>query len=280
MNRYRVIKIISKSAFYLVLIVTFGIIIFPFVWMVDTSLMPASDLFLWPPRIVPSQIIWQNYIEIFKARPVAIWMMNTFIVAGGATLLSIIVSVFGAYGLSRYSFKGKRTIQMIILVARMVPGVLLVVPIFVIFRNLHLTNRPEGLIIAFSTFAMPFCVWMLKGFFDSIPVEIENAARIDGCSTIGILFRITIPLSLPGIIAVGLFSFLLAWSEYLFARILISTEENYVVSIGLSSFYGQYSIPWDQVMAAATIISIPAVVIFMILQNYLLQGLTAGALKE
>ena len=262
------------------MIVVCAVIAFPFYWMINISLIPSSQIYRWPPIMATFKIVWQNYIQIFRVKPLAMWLINTVIIASLTTLLSILVSVFGAYSLSRFNFKGKKIIQIFILTVQMVPGVLLVVPIFIIFKQLHLINQPAGLIIAFSTFSMPICVWMLKGFFDSIPIELENAAYIDGCSTIGILFHITLPLSLPGIVAVGMFSFLSAWNEYLIARILIFSEKNYTVSLGLASFYGQFTIPWDQVLAAATIITLPALFIFMFMQKYLLQGLTAGAIKE
>jgi len=280
LNRYRLNKIFSQTIFYVLMIVVCAVIAFPFYWMINISLIPSSQIYRWPPIMATFKIVWQNYIQIFRVKPLAMWLINTVIIASLTTLLSILVSVFGAYSLSRFNFKGKKIIQIFILTVQMVPGVLLVVPIFIIFKQLHLINQPAGLIIAFSTFSMPICVWMLKGFFDSIPIELENAAYIDGCSTIGILFHITLPLSLPGIVAVGMFSFLSAWNEYLIARILIFSEKNYTVSLGLASFYGQFTIPWDQVLAAATIITLPALFIFMFMQKYLLQGLTAGAIKE
>lgn len=274
------IKKLSRIGFYIIVSIACIMIFFPFYWMVHTSLLQSSDLFRWPPIMISSHPQWQSYIQIFKVRPLSNWLLNTLIVGFLTTIVSIFVSILGAYSLSRYNFRGKRIIQIFILTVQMVPPVLLVVPIFIIFRYLHLIDNPLGLVIAFSTFSIPICIWMLKGFFDTIPIEIENAARIDGCSTVGIIFRITLPLSLPGIMAVGLFAFMLVWSEYLIARVLIMSETNYVVSLGLASFYGQYSVPWDQIMAAATIIALPAVFIFMFMQKYLLQGLTAGALKE
>ena len=184
-----------------------------------------------------------------------------------------------AYALSRFRFRGRDASQVALLATQMFPAILLALPMFIFFSHLGLLNNLFGLSLAYLAFLIPVAAVLLKAFFDAIPVELEEASLIDGASRIGTLFRITLPLSLPGLASTFLFCFIISWDEFLFARMFIRQPDNWTVSLGLASFSGEFVTPWDQVMAAATIITLPVAVIFLSLQRYLVRGLTAGGIK-
>jgi multiple sugar transport system permease protein len=253
--------------------------VFPIYWAAVTSFQYREKLYVYPPPFLPGRLSLGNYLDVFRESGLALWLWNSLLVSAVATVASVLLAALGAYSLSRFRYWGRGSIGYLILVTQMLPPTLLVIPIFLIFRDLRLIDTLAGLVVAYTTFALPLCVWMLKGFFDTIPRELEEAAQVDGCSRMGAFFRVVVPLSTPGIAATSFYAFIVAWDEYLLSRTLISSESRWVSSVGLSSFIGAYTTFWDQMMAASLVVALPPLVIFFFLQRYLVSGLTAGALK-
>ncbi|MGH2618240.1 MAG: carbohydrate ABC transporter permease [Thermomicrobiales bacterium] len=252
--------------------------VFPFYWMVKSSLS-AQSAFQWPPEMIPTSITLDPYVAVVAERPVARWFLNSTFVALVTTVCAVLIALNAALGLSRYRTRLTGAFGAIILITQMLPATLLVIPMFIIFRNLQLIDTLGGLVIANLAFALPLAIWVLKGFFDGIPREIEEASMIDGSSEVGAFYRITIPLALPGIIAVSIYAFMVAWGEFFFARTLINSENHWVFTVGLSSFRGEYTLQWSELLAAATIFTIPPLIFFAGLQRHFISGLTGGAVK-
>lgn len=280
-----ILKICKRIVFYSLVIIACAISLFPIFWMITTSLQNQKWSFQYPPSFIPKNIQWNVYPRALLSSkigpPVSIGhsMLNTFILASLTSILSLVVGCLAGYSLSRFRFRGKNIVSFLSLLTQMFPVVLLAIPIFVIFKRLGLVNSLYSLIIAYIGFLVPVSIFLVKGFFDSIPIEIEEAALIDGSSRLGSLFRIVLPLSAPGLMATFLFCFIIVWNEYVLAFTLIKNPGNWNASIGLMAFRGQYTSPWDMIMASAFLISLPVSMMFLFLQKYLTQGLAAGAVK-
>lgn len=254
------------------------LVIFPYYWMIVSSLAPKS-MFEWPPKIWPSAISLDAYRKILIERPLAQWLGNTALVAAATSAFCTIVAVNAGYALSRFRTRLTKVFGLFVLVSQMLPATLIVVPLYVIYRQLGLYNSLIGLSIADTVFVLPLATWLMKGFFDSIPAELEEQAQVDGCTRMSAFYRVTLPLALPGLIVVMVFSFMAGWDEFFLARTLISTQSNWVLSVGLTSFQTQYAIAWDELMAASVLFALPAAIFFLFVQRYLVDGLTGGAVK-
>jgi ABC-type glycerol-3-phosphate transport system permease component len=253
---------------------------FPLYWMLVTSVQDTGQLFRFPPRLIPTDdLTLEPYFEAFRNSDLGLWLVNSLKVAFGTALIAIVIGSLAAYALSRFSFRGKGLTALALLGTQMFPGVLIVLPMYLLFAELGLLDSLTGLTIAYLAFLVPVATTLLKGFFDAIPVELEHASMIDGASRLRSLWDIVLPLSLPGLIASFFFVFIIAWDEYLFARALLTSEETWTVSLGLASYFGEYTTPWDQVMSSALLITLPVALLFLVLQRYLLRGLTAGAIR-
>ncbi|MGW4374732.1 carbohydrate ABC transporter permease [Streptomyces albidoflavus] len=258
-------------------------VLVPIYVMISSSLKPLQDVsgeFRW----IPSGLTIRPYIDIWETVPLAKYFVNSLIVAGAATVFSVIVAVFAAYGVSRYRFRGKRVFTVTVLSTQMFPGILFLLPLFLIYVNIGnatgiaLFGSRGGLILTYLTFSLPFSIWMLIGYFESVPRELDEAATVDGCGPLGALFRVVVPAATPGIVAVGVYSFMTAWGEVLFASVM-TNDATRTLSIGLQSYAIQNDVYWNQVMAASLVVSIPVVAGFLLLQRYLVAGLTAGSVK-
>ena len=276
MRRHR--RLAATAAVLLFTMVCAGLVIFPYYWMIVSSVAPAS-LYEWPPHIWPRGAALDAYRRIFTERPVLVWLQNTSIVAASTAALCCIVSINAGYALSRFRGRLPTTFGIFVLVTQMLPATLIVVPLYVIFRQLGIYNTLAGLVIANTAFTLPLATWLMRGFFDRIPVDLEQQAEIDGCTRLGAFYRITLPLSIPGIVVVTVFAFISSWDEFFLARTLISSQNNWVLSVGLTSFEGQYSIAWDEMMATSVVFALPVAVFFLFVQRYLVDGMTSGALK-
>lgn len=272
-------RILWQLAFYAALLSLLAAVVFPFYWMVKTSMDTGSGLFSYPPHFLPDSYALDGYAAVLKTTPVGLWLWNSFIVAAGSTLLALAVGVSGAYGLSRFRYRGKDTLALVILTTQMMPPLVLIIPIYTIFIGLGLTDTLFGLVLGNFAFSLPVVMWMMKSIFDTIPIEIEEAARVDGASWPYILVRVTLPIALPGLVATGIFTFLNGWDEFMFARTIVSSAEKWVGTVGLASFIGVYVTAWDQILAAATIFTVPPVILFLLVQKYFIAGLGAGAVK-
>jgi multiple sugar transport system permease protein len=278
-NARSVTRVLWRGAFWVSLACLLVAIVFPFYWMVKTSMDTGSGIFSYPPKFLPSSYALEGYRAVVKTTPVWLWLWNSFVVATGSTVLALIAGVSGAYGLSRFRYRGKGTLALVILTTQMMPPLVLIIPIYTIFIGLKLTDTLFGLMLGNFAFSLPVVIWMMKSIFDSIPVEIEEAARVDGASWPYILWRVTLPIALPGLVATGIFTFLNGWDEFMFARTIVSSADKWVGTVGLASFIGVYVTAWDQILAAATIFTIPPVVLFLLVQKYFIAGLGAGAVK-
>ena len=204
---------------------------------------------------------------------------NSLKVCVPTTLIAMVFATTGGYALSRFEFRGRTTAGMLILITQMLPGTLLIIPIYLMFKSMNLLDNFAGLIVSYATFGLPFSIWMLKGYFDSIPKELEEAAAVDGCTRVGTLLRIVLPLSLPGLTVTAMFAFVLGWNDLVWAITLVTNPDMRTNAVGLASFVGEYGTPWAQIMGASAISSLPILLLFLFLQRYLLYGLTAGAVK-
>jgi multiple sugar transport system permease protein len=273
---YRVLRVVGLVFFTL-------LVLFPLYTIVTTSIKPLQDVqstFRW----IPSQITFAPYGDIWQTVPLARYFLNSIIISGFATLISVAIAVLAGYALSRYRFAGRRVFSLVVLSTQMFPGILFMLPLFIIFINIQqaigiqLYGSYLGLIITYLTFSLPVATWMLAGYFDSLPKGLEEAAGIDGASAIGTLVRIIIPISMPGIVAVSIYCFMTAWNELLFASIL-TTSSTRTLAVGLQGYATQSNVYWNQLMAASIVVSIPVVIGFLALQRYMVQGLSAGAVK-
>jgi ABC-type glycerol-3-phosphate transport system permease component len=277
--RPRLNRLSRRTVFYISVTVTILANLFPFYWMIVTSLKSWAGIFTYPPTFLPLPLDTAAYREVFEGTRIGRWLLNSLTIGVPTTILCLICSVSGAYALSRFRFRGRGLTGMLILVTQMLPGTLLVIPIYLMFKGLGLLDTHVALIMAYATFALPFSVWMLKGYFDTIPIELEEAATVDGCTRLQVLRHIVLPLSLPGLTVTAMFAFVLAWNDLVLAITLNSNPELRTVAVGLASFVGEYGTPWGQIMAASAVSSLPILLLFLFLQRYLLYGLTAGAVK-
>ncbi len=273
---YGVLRVIGLLFFAL-------ITLFPLYTIVISSIKPLQDVqstFRW----IPSRVTFEPYIQIWSTVPLARYFLNSVIVCVSATVISVMIAILGAYAISRFRFRGRNPFRLVVLSTQMFPGILFLLPLFIIFVNIDQTFGVQlygsriGLIITYLTFALPLSIWMLVGYFNSIPRELEEAAMVDGTTAVGALFRVLVPISMPGIVAVAIFSFMTAWGEVLFASAL-TTEATRTLAIGLRNYASQSNVYWNQLMAASIVVSIPVVAGFLALQKYLVQGLTAGGVK-
>jgi multiple sugar transport system permease protein len=264
---------------YAVAIATCVLAFFPVYWMIVTAMLSPNKIFVHPPTLFPPQFSFDSFAQILQSKPILTWFANTIFVSSTTTVIALFASTFGAYSLSRFRYRGRVMLIALILITQMLPVPLFVIPLYVIFRDLQLIDTFAGLVAAYTTFTLPLCIWTLKGFFDGVPVEIEEAAMIDGCSRIGALFRVVLPLSLPGLAATTVFALINCWNEFILPLTLINTQSKWVMSVGLASFIGEYLIPWNQIAAAAIVMVLPIVVAFAFLQQYLISGLASGGVK-
>ncbi len=258
-------------------------VLLPVYVMISSSLKPLEDVsgkFEW----LPSGLTVRPYFDIWETVPLADYFVNSLIVAGAATLCSVTIAVFAAYAVSRYSFRGKRVFTVTVLSTQMFPGILFLLPLFLIYVNIGnatgiaLFGSRGGLILTYLTFSLPFSIWMLIGYFDSVPRDLDEAAKVDGCGPLGALFRVIVPAAIPGIVAVAVYAFMTAWGEVLFASVM-TNETTRTLAVGLQGYATQNDVYWNQVMAASLVVSLPVVAGFLLLQRYLVTGLTAGAVK-
>jgi multiple sugar transport system permease protein len=254
--------------------------LFPFLWMLDTSLKPPGEVRSLNPTFWIVNPTLENFNHVLTDGNFLVYFRNSVIVAGGATLLSLTVSIFCGYALSRFPREPiARAVGGALVLSQMIPGVLLLAPIYILMRQFGLLSTYRALIIVYCTFSIPLCCFMLKGFFDAIPRELEDAAEMDGCSRFGFITRILLPLAAPGILATALFSFVTAWNEFLFGYVLINDEARRTLTPGIMVFKGPHLTDWGALMAASVLAVVPVAIFFVYLQRFLMEGLTTGAVK-
>lgn len=270
---------VTRVAVFVALIVIVIVMNFPIYWMTVSSFKGQGELFLREPTFLPQEALLQNYPNVFRRIPFAAYLRNSIIVSLVTTLAAVSIGIVSGYSYARFQFRGKQPALFVILLTQMFPALLLVIPMYLILNSFGLINTHLGLIVAYSTFTLPFCVWMMRGFFQTIPVELEECAILDGCNRLQVLSRITLPLAAPGAAATACFAFVVAWNEFLFALNLTTSEAARTLPVGLSLLVGRYFNDWGVLMAAAVMTTLPTLLIFLFLQKYLITGLTAGAVK-
>ncbi len=284
---------ISHVWLHLFLIFFTFIAVYPVLWVITVAFsgqqslafadVPADPGFFDRLRAVfpwPEQISLQNFKDVLTEQPFLRWMLNSAIVAAATTVVGVFLACTAAYAFSRFQFPGRKAGMMSFLISQMFPGTLLLVPLYIIIVSwLGLGNSYLGLILVYSVTAIPFCVWMMKGYFDTIPLEIEESAIMDGASRQMIFFKIILPLAKPAVAVTALFSFMTAWNEFILAATFLEEEVKYTAPVGLKFFVGGFASQWGYFAAGSIIISLPVVLLFLYLQKYLVSGLTAGGVK-
>ncbi|WP_368901292.1 carbohydrate ABC transporter permease [Oceanobacillus oncorhynchi] len=273
-------KRLLNTVTYVLLLIASIYSLFPILWAFLTAIKPGDEVRSANPTFFTSNPTFENFRSVLFETQFPKYFLNSVIVSAGSVFLSIIIGVLGAYTLSRLSkAPGTKIFGMSMLLAQMIPVVLLMIPLYRTMMNLGLLDSYLGLIISYTVFAVPIITWMLKGFFDTIPVEIEEAAMIDGCSRIYIIIRIMLPLSVPAIISAGIYALVHAWSEFVLTFTFVSEDSMRTLSTGVFNFMGLWIVDWGRLMAAAILIIIPIAIVFIFIQKYLVSGLTAGSTK-
>jgi multiple sugar transport system permease protein len=257
------------------------VVLFPIYWMLVTSILPTRVTISRDPPLLPplDQITFQAYFDVWKRKPLLTWMWNSAAVTFGSVALSLVAATLAGYSLSRFRTLGQQAMGLTLLASKMLPGSLIVIPFFIMFTSFRLIDNPLALMLANASVGVPFATWLMKGYFDSIPRELEEAALVDGCTPLSALWRVILPLARPGIAAAAIYLAIVAWSDLVFARTLVSEPSNWLLTVGLQSFIGEYRVEWANLMAAGALSLLPIVVLFLLLEPFLVSGLTAGGTK-
>jgi len=280
-------KSYRKLFLFLLTIPVLLFIFLPILWLFSASLSTQVELFTVPPHWIPQHPTFQNYLDIFfpslaasaVPRTFTVSLYNSFKIASWVTVICIVIGSLAAYALVRIPFKFNNTIKVGILAIRMIPEVSLILPLFIIASRLEMINKPIVLILAYMSFALPYAIWMMAAFFQTVPIELEEAARLDGCTRLGILFRIVMPISGPGLVSTAMFVFLVAWDEFFYALIFTSTLASKTVPVAIAEFVGRYAVNITGMMAGGILAALPPVILALIFQRYIVSGMTAGAVK-
>jgi len=251
----------------------------PFYWMIATSVKHDKEIYGYEATLIPQRPTMANYATVFRETPYLLYLRNSLAVAVGSTVLSMIIALLGAYAIARLNFPGRAFLARSLVFTYLVPTSLLFIPMFALMSALRLTDSLHGLIIAYLGFDVPFCTWLLMGYFKSVPVELEEAARVDGCNRVGALVRIVLPMSLPALVVVTFFSFTHAWNEFLYAYVFTSTTSARTVTTGLVNFMSQDVFFWGPLMASTVMSALPPVLMFLVFQRWVVKGLTLGGVK-
>ncbi len=285
MMHYR--KLLSRLFLFFLTLPVLLFIFLPILWLLMASFSTQRELFTVPPHWIPQQPTLQNYMDIFfpsqaassVPRTFAVSLLNSIKIASTVTVICIVIGSLAAYVLVRIPFRFNRPIQLGIIATRMIPEVSLILPLFIIASSLQWINKPIVLIVTYMSFALPYAIWLMMAYFQTVPVELEDAARIDGCSRLGILFRVVMPISVPGLVSTAMFVFLLAWDEFFYALIFTSTLAAKTVPVAIAEFIGRYVVNVNGMMAGGILAAIPPVLVALIFQRYIVSGMTAGAVK-
>jgi len=252
---------------------------FPLFWMLATSLKPSAEIFATPPRLVPAHPTLENFARLFGETAFLTFFRNSAVVSLATVAVTLSVSALGAYGLTRFAFAGREKVAGLILTTYMFAPVMIIIPFYILVKQLGIVNTRLALVLSYTTFCLPFCLWLLRAFFESIPLELEEAAMVDGAGRARAVWHVVLPLALPGLIAAAIFTFILAYNDFLFALVLITSEELKTLPVGVNDLFNATIVDWGMIMAAGVMITLPAVLFFAGVQRYLVQGWGAGGVK-
>jgi len=275
MRRENILKIIVISFTFIFLL----LLLFPFFVMISTMLRPSREVYTSPPYWIPKHPTLSNFIGVWNQVPLVTYFTNSLIIAGGTMVLNTLLSVPAAYAISRFRFPGKQILLYMLIVFQMFSPIVVVISLFKIMFWFHLLNTYTGLIFSNTAFTLPFTIWMLNGYFKSVPVDIEEAALIDGCTYLQAIQKIVLPIAAPGLVTTMIYSFIFAWNEFMFALTFIQSAKKMPITIGLYSFVGQYTTQWEYLATASFLAIIPIVVLFLLIEKQLVAGLVGGAVK-
>jgi len=257
-----------------------AIAVYPALNVFSISLRPGNRLRSTDLAIIPENWTFESYVQLFTEQPFLRWLVNSLIVATLVTLTGVTLASIGGYAFSRFRFIGRKATMLAILTTQMFPATMLLLPIYILIAKLGLVNTYLGLMVFYISTALPFCIWQMKGFYDTIPASLEEAARIDGCSRSRAFWSVILPLATPGLVITALFSFMAAWSEYIVAAQVMQDEDMFTLPLGIKSFQASLSSQWGLYAAASILVSIPVICLFLLLSKYLVSGLTLGSVKE
>jgi multiple sugar transport system permease protein len=280
MSDVKVARKITNTASYIVLLLFSSLVIFPLLWIVSTSLKNEEDLFALPLQLIPENPTLQAFKQVWIDRPFLSYFRNSLFIVSVATFISVAFSVFAGYGLSRFQFRGRGAFMAFLLSSQLFPSIMLLIPFYKIYMTLGLINTHTALIITYVSFTVPFCTWIMRGYFNGISKDLDQAAQIDGAGRTRVFLAIILPLSWPGVAATSIYSFIAGWNEYIFALVLTQDEEMKTVPVGIGQLIGEYRIDWAQLMAASLYALIPLTIVFIFFNRYFVSGLSAGAVKE
>ncbi|MYT34408.1 MULTISPECIES: carbohydrate ABC transporter permease [unclassified Streptomyces] len=266
----------ASVGLHLALLAAAVIAVFPPLWLLVTSFKPKNDAFT---TGLVTHFTLDNYTHVLTGTSFLTWFGNSVVVVGLTTVIGVLTAATTGYAVSRFRFPGMRPLLWMLLVTQMFPVAVLIVPLYNLLASLGLLNQPLGLVLTYLTIAVPFCAWMMKGFFDTIPVEIDEAGRVDGLNPFGTFWRLVLPLARPGLAVTGFYTFVTAWAEVAYASAFMTGEENLTLAGGLQTFVNQYTNDWGSMTAAAVLIAVPAALVFAFAQRHLVAGLTAGTTK-
>jgi arabinogalactan oligomer / maltooligosaccharide transport system permease protein len=263
-----------------VLLAFVAISIYPALNVFSISLRPGNRLRSTDLAIIPADWTLASYVQLFSEQPFLRWLGNSLLVSALVTITGVALASIGGYAFSRFRFIGRKATMLAILTTQMFPATMLLLPLYILIAKLGLVNTYLGLMVFYTSTALPFCVWQMKGFYDTIPASLEEAARIDGCSRAQAFWSVILPLATPGLVITALFSFMTAWSEYIVAAQVMQDEQMFTLPLGIKSFQASLSSQWGLYAAASILVSIPVVVVFLLLSKYLVSGMTLGSVKE
>lgn len=252
---------------------------FPFAWMAATAFKPSQELLYWPPRFLPEEATLANIVRLIEQTRFLVYFRNSVFVASATVLLTLAVATPGAYSLTRFRFWGRETVAATILFTYMFAPIMIIIPFYVMIRHLGIANTHLGLILAYTALSVPFALWMLRTFFQAIPLDLEEAALTDGASRWRAVVYVILPMALPGIIATGIFTFILAWNDYIFVRILITSDELKTLPVGIADLYSSSVVDWGMIMSSAVLVIVPVVIVFSYIQKFLVASWGSGGVK-
>jgi multiple sugar transport system permease protein len=251
----------------------------PVVWMLSSAFKSNADIFAYPPRLISNSFSAAAFVAVLDSPQDVRFFVNSYVVGLCVTALTLLVAVIAAFALSRYRFLLREPLKVLIIGVQAIPPITLIIPLFGVVIAVHLYNSYEGLIFTYLVFTLPYSVIMMTAYFNSIPRELDEAARIDGAGSMRTLFRVILPLARPGLVAVGFYAFMISWNEFLFALTLTQTDNMRTVPVGLTLLMGQYNYEWNQIMAMSVLGCLPVIVLFLIFQRHFVSGLSSGAVK-